>query len=182
MKRPSQRLRPTYRLWWHDGKTWMSYLRHTTSSKSNINHFIINHCSDPHLQNVHNIFFLRNHWIAFLIQRKLEKILILDSLDWSTQTYQEFLNILQLWVNFLSSLCISYLKITEMTLRTKFLCHKQPACSVYYGYYMCENMRQQGRYITYPERVRGYSLLGLYACLHYFLTVTSTCLILPWTP
>ena len=43
-------------IWWYDGKTWMSYLRHTTSSKSNVNHFIINHCSDPCLQNVHNIF------------------------------------------------------------------------------------------------------------------------------
>ena len=29
-----------------------------TSSKSNIDHFIINYCSDPCLQNIHNIFFL----------------------------------------------------------------------------------------------------------------------------
>ena len=57
MMRPSQTLRPTYRLWWHDGKTWMSYMLHTTSSKSNIDHFIIIHCSDPCLQNIHNICF-----------------------------------------------------------------------------------------------------------------------------
>jgi len=101
--RPSQTLWSTYRLWWHDGKTWMSYMLHTTSSKSNIDHFIINHCSDPHLQNVHNIFFLRNHWIAFLIQPKLEKNLVFDSLDWSTKRYEEFLKIIQLWVNFLLS-------------------------------------------------------------------------------
>ena len=57
MTRPSKMLQPTIRLWWHDGKKWMSYMLHTISSKSNIEHFIINHCSDPCLQNVHNIFF-----------------------------------------------------------------------------------------------------------------------------
>ena len=97
----------------HDGKTWMSYLRHTTSSKSNVNHFIINHCSDPCLQNVHNIFF-RNHWIAFHIQPKLWRILVLDSLDWSTKRYQEFLDILQLWVNFLSFLSMSCLPCSRL--------------------------------------------------------------------
>ena len=99
--RPSQTLRPTYRLWWHDGKTWMSYMLYTTSSKTNIDYFIINHCSDPCLQNVHNIFFLRNRWIAFFIKPKPGKILIYDSLDWETKRYEEFLKIIQLWVNFL---------------------------------------------------------------------------------
>ena len=109
IKRPSQMLRPTYRLWCPDGNTWMSYLRHTTSSKSNINHFIINHCSDPCLQNIRNIFLFRNHWIAFQLQPKLGRILVLDSLDLSTKRYQEFIDILQLWVNFLSSLSMSWL-------------------------------------------------------------------------
>ena len=73
MKRPSQRLWPTYLLWWHDGKRWMSYLRHTTSSKSNINHFIINHCSDPCLQIVHNIFFSKITGLLSLYNQSSEK-------------------------------------------------------------------------------------------------------------
>ena len=73
MTRPSQTLWPTYRLWWHDGKRWMSYLRHTTSSKSNINHFIINHCSDPCLQIVHNIFFSKITGLLSLYNQSSEK-------------------------------------------------------------------------------------------------------------
>jgi hypothetical protein len=53
-----------------------------------------------------------------------------------------------------------------MTLRTNFLCHKQPANSVYSGYYMCEHMRVQGRYITDLERVRDYSLLEIDAYVY----------------
>jgi hypothetical protein len=41
-----------------------------------------------------------------------------------------------------------------MTLRTHFPCHKQPAGSMYYGYYMCEHMRELRRYTTDPERAR----------------------------
>ena len=67
----------------------------------------------------------------------------------------------------------------EMIMRIQFPCHKQPASSVYCGYYLCENIRQQGRYTTDPERVWGYSLLGLYAYIYtIFFTVTSICLIL----
>ena len=57
-----------------------------------------------------------------------------------------------------------------MTIRTNFPCHKQSACSVYCGYYMCEHLRVKGRYTSDPERVRDYSLLGIYLhVLHYFL-------------
>ena len=73
MTRPSQMLRPTYRLWWHDGKTWMSYMLHTTSSKSNIDHFIINYCSDPRLQNVHNIFFAEITGLLSIYNQSSEK-------------------------------------------------------------------------------------------------------------
>ena len=72
IKRPSQMLRPTYRLWCPDGNTWMPYLRHTTFSKSNINHFIINHCSDPCLQNIH-IFFLQKSLDCFPYTIKTRK-------------------------------------------------------------------------------------------------------------
>ena len=47
----------------------------------------------------------------------------------------------------------------QMTFRTNFPSHKQPAGSVYSGYYLCENMRLKGRYTTDLERVRAYSLL-----------------------
>jgi hypothetical protein len=52
-------------------------------------------------------------------------------------------------------------KYSAMTLRTNFLCHKQPANSVYCGYYMCEHMRVQERYTTDPKCIRDYSLLGI---------------------
>ena len=49
----------------------------------------------------------------------------------------------------------------KMVMRTNFPCHKQPADSVYYGYYKCEHMRELGRYTKDPKRVNVYSLLGI---------------------
>ena len=48
----------------------------------------------------------------------------------------------------------------KMVMRTNFPCHKQPAGSVYCGYYMCEHMRELRRYAKDPEWVSIYSLLG----------------------
>jgi hypothetical protein len=48
-----------------------------------------------------------------------------------------------------------------MRIHTNFPCYKQPAGSMYCGYYMCEHMREFGRYTTDPEHVRGYTLLGI---------------------
>ena len=48
----------------------------------------------------------------------------------------------------------------KMVMHTNFPCHKQPAGSMYCGYYVCEHMRQLGRYTKDPERVSIYSLLG----------------------
>jgi hypothetical protein len=56
-------------------------------------------------------------------------------------------------------------KQTDMTLRKNFPCHKQPANSGYYRYYMCKHMQVQGRYTIDPERVRDYSLLRIDRCI-----------------
>ena len=39
-------------------------------------------------------------------------------------------------------------------------------------YCMCEHMRQQGRYTTDPEHVRGYSLLGIDAYVYIVFDYT----------
>ena len=48
----------------------------------------------------------------------------------------------------------------KMVMRTNFPCHKQPAGSVYCGYYVYEHMRELRRYTKDPEWVSIYSLLG----------------------
>ena len=51
--------------------------------------------------------FYRGHWIAFQIMPKRGKVVVHDSCDWETDKYQEFIDLIQLWVNFLSSIWTS---------------------------------------------------------------------------
>jgi hypothetical protein len=48
----------------------------------------------------------------------------------------------------------------KIVMRAHYPYHKQPAGSVYCGYYMCEHMRELRRYAKDPEWVSIYSLLG----------------------
>ena len=61
-----------------------------------------------------------------------------------------------------------------MTLHTNFPCHKQSASSVYYGYYMCEHLRVQGRYKTDLENVRDYSLSGIDLHVYHYFCIYLT--------
>jgi hypothetical protein len=74
----------------------------------------------------------------------------------------------QLFRHTKAELLVVTAKGLAMTLRTNFPCHKQPANSVYYGYYMCKHTRVQERYTTDPECVRDYFLLGIDVYLYYF--------------
>ena len=51
-------------------------------------------------------------------------------------------------------------KEKNMAMSTHYPCHKQPADSVYCGYYVCEHVREFGRYTKDLELVSIYSLLG----------------------
>ena len=40
--------------------------------------------------------FYRGHWIAFQIMPMRGKVVVHDSLDWETDAYQEFIDLIQL--------------------------------------------------------------------------------------
>ncbi|KAG2598066.1 hypothetical protein PVAP13_5KG350714 [Panicum virgatum] len=105
---------------------------------------------------------IRNHWITFALQPKIGRVLVFDSLDWPKNKYTDFLFILRMLQYIALNGAHPPEKPKEMTLRTHFSCHKQPACSVYCGYYLCEHIRLQGRYTIDPENdhpQRNYGIL-----------------------